>query len=290
MSNPTGNDWQPPAGEFLLDDLFRNPELAPQAGDTVTLNPPQANQPEYFLKTGTTSYKTLEEAVRGTEEKDRTVERLKQELANLKSQQPTQPQTTTPSAEDYRKSTFKRLAEAANKGDEIAYMDTLAEFQTQILSQFAPALTSVYEQQAISAVESEVKDFRSWLSGPEFSRTMEQFPALAQAIQVAKSDPRAAHQLNEFYKLAYRAYAGDPVRINEIQTQIARTSVAPAVQSRPTVSAGTPTPNTNGAPALRGTYTREQVLSDRNARAQFLKEYRERNSQAMDTAFGDIGL
>lgn len=285
--------WTPPGGDLTLDDLFPNPELPPQGGATGThQQAPQAPANEYFLKASTgTVYKTPEDAVRGTEEKDRTIERQKQELAQLRASHP-QPSVTQPPVEDYRKATFKKLAEAAQKGDELAYMDTLAEFQTQVLSQFAPALTGVYEQQAISAVESEVKDFRGWLSGGEYTRTLEQFPALANAIQIAKSDPRAAHQLNEFYKLAYRAYAGDPSRINETQTQLARNSAVPASQpTRPTLQSNTPTPVTGGLPQNIGApYTREQIMNDRAKRTEFLKRFREERSQSLDRTFGELGL
>lgn len=283
--------WNPPDGGLTLDDLFPNPELTPQGAAPVVQQTPQAPPVEPFLKTSTTTYKTLEEAVRGTEEKDRTVERLKTELAQLKQTHQATPTQSAP-AEDYRKVMFRRLAKAAQDGNEAEYMDALAEFQTSVLSQFAPALTGVYEQQAISAVESEVKDFRSWLNGPEYTRTLEQFPVLANAIQIAKSDPRAAHQLNEFYKLAYRAYAGDPARANETSTAVARSSVAPApTPTRPTLQANTPTPVISGLPQNIGApYTREQIMNNRALRTEFLKRFTAERSQALEKTFGELGL
>jgi hypothetical protein len=279
--------WNPPDGGLTLDELFPNPETAPQGQNSNAQVSVQQTQPEYFLKTGTTSYKSLEEAVRGTEEKDRTVERLKAELAQLKQQAPVAPATTLP-AEDYRKTMFKRLAEAAQKGDETGYMDVLAEFQSATLAQFAPALTGVYEEQAINKVESEAKDFRQWLHSPDYTRTLEQFPRLADAIRASKSDPRLAGQLEEFYRLAYRAYAAE--HVNELQAQAARSSAPAPTPTRPTLQSGTPTPIPNNLPTNNGTFSREQILTNRAARQEFLKQFRERQGAALDTRFGDVGL
>jgi hypothetical protein len=293
MSNdPNQNaDWNPPDGGLSLDELFPNPELASQSPATATPTAPQSHD-EFFLKTGTTSYKTAEEAARGTEEKDRTVERLKAEVAQLKAQHPVQSTTTSPeqTPSQYKKAMFKRLAEAAQAGNEEAYIDSLAELQTAVLSQFAPALTGVYEQQAIASVSGEAKDFSSWLHGPEYTRTLEQFPALASAIQTAKSDPRAAGQLTEFYRLAYRAYAGDPSRINQVMTDAARSSVAPVVPTRPTLQSSTPTPVPTGMPQRGAQLTREQILSDRTARKEFIERFKQERGASMEQRWGDIGL
>jgi len=283
--------WNPPDNGLTLDDLFPNPELPPQGGAAVTQTPAQQTQPEYFLKASTgTVYRTPEDAVRGTEEKDRTIERQKAQLAELQSK--LQPQHPQEPQVDFADQAYDKLAAAAQKGDKRAYIAALAEVQMATLSQFAPALTGVYEQQAITSNEAEVKDFRGWLSGPEYTRTLEQFPALANAISVAKSDPRAAGQLGEFYKLAYRAYAGDPGRINETQTQLARNSAAPApTPTRPTLQANVPTPVTGSLPQNIGApYTREQIMNDRAKRTEFLKRYREERAGAMNTTFGELGL
>lgn len=283
--------WTPPGGELSLDDLFPNPEI-PQQGNVSGSQPQsQPAPPEYFLKASTgTVYRTPEDAVRGTEEKDRTIERLKSEKAQLESRlAPSTPQSAQP---DFAEDAYDRLAAAAQKGDKKAYIAALADVQMATLSQFAPALTGVYEQQAITSNEAEVKDFRGWLSGPEYTRTLEQFPALGHAISIAKSDPRQAGQLGEFYRLAYRAYAGDPARINETQTQIARNSAAPAsTPTRPTLQANTPTPVSGGLPQNIGApYTREQIMNDRAKRTEFLKRFREERGQSLDRTFGDIGL
>ena len=290
QSTMLNDGWNPPDEGLTLDELFPNPELQPQAA-TSNAQPqtPQAPANEYFLKADTgTVYKTHEEAVRGTAEKDRTIERMKAELAQLKVQQPVATPQGAP-AEDYRKQMFKRLAESAQKGDEIAYMDALAEFQGAVLSQFAPALTGVYEEQAIAKVETEAKDFRQWLHGPAFTETMEKFPLLAQAIRAAKSDPRQAGQLEEFYRLAHRAYAAE--HVNDAVVQAARSGTnAQPIQARPTLQAGTPTPAQSRIPTNNGTFSREQVLNNREARAEFLKRFREERSGAMNAQFGDLGL
>jgi len=285
------SEWNPPGGELSLDELFPNPELNPQGTAPVTpVATPQPSAPEYFLKAATgTVYKTLEDAVRGTEEKDRTVERLKAEVAQLKAQHPAptpqQPQT------DFAEQAFDKLAEAATKGDKRAYIQALAEVQIATLQQFAPALTGVYEQQAVTKIESEgAKDFRAWLNGPDYSRTLEQYPRLAEGIQAAKSDPRFAGNLEEFYRLAYNAYVAS--KASEIATTAARNSAPAPTPTRPTIQASYPTPVTpqGGAPSSHGPMTREQVLSNRAARQEFIKRYTESRGTALDATFGDLGL
>lgn len=288
--HPDDQQWNPPGGELTLDDLFPNPEVTPQQSQPVTQTQPPA-APEYFLKASTgTVYKTPEDAVRGTEEKDRTILAQKAELDRLRNSHA--PSTPEPPQADFAETAFDKLAAAAQKGDKRAYIQALAEVQMATLSQFAPALTGVYEQQAISSLESEVKDFRSWLNSPDYTRTLEQFPQLANAIQVAKSDPRASNQLGEYYKLAYRAYAGDPHRINDTQTQMVRDSVPSApTPTRPTLQSSTPTPTPSGLPQNVGApYTREQILSNRATRQEFLKRYAAERNTSLDKSFGELGL
>ena len=284
------SEWNPPDGGLSLDELFPNPENASQTPTPVAQNvTPQAHQPEYFLKASTgTVYNSLEDAVRGTEEKDRTVERLKAELAQLKAQTP-QPQSQ-PQA-DFAETAFDKLATAAQKGDKRAYIQALAEVQMATLQQFAPVLSGVYEQNAVSRIESEgAENFRAWLNSPDYTRTLEQFPRLAEGIQAAKNDPRFAGNLEEFYRLAYGAYVASKAK--EISTTAARNSAPAPTQPRPTLQANYPTPVTqSGGPRVSsGPMTREQVLSNRQARQEFIKRYQETRGAALDSSFGELGL
>ena len=280
------NAWDPPAGDLNLDDLFPNPELAEQQPAPATQPPPPA-APEYFLKASTgTVYKSHEDAVRGTEEKDRTIERLKGQIAA--NPQPTPPPPGQPDSDAFAKDIFKRLSDAASSGNEKAYLQTLAEFQMSQLAPFAPLLTEVAKEKAIRAMEPEAQDFRKFVGSAEYERTLEQFPLLKDAIRVAEQDPYRSGQLPEFYRLVYRSYTGE--HAGERQAREIATNVPAPPPSRPTLTSSTPTLPATGIPAQSLRMTRDQVLQDRNARKEFLKRFEAENSGALNTSWSQVGL
>ncbi len=111
-SQTTGWFNDAPGGDIDLDKLFPNPELALQAPSQPPAAEPAAPQApaaeQYFLKTATgTVYKSAEDAIRGTEEKDRVIQQLREKIAQSEGQDPlkkSQQAAQPPVEADYRQS------------------------------------------------------------------------------------------------------------------------------------------------------------------------------------------
>lgn len=281
------SSWNPPSGEMSLDDLFQNPELVAQ--QPAPVQPPVQPAPvEDFLKASTgTVYRSREEAIRGTEEKDRTIERLK---AQIQQQSQPAPSATQPSQteDEYAKGIFKRFSDAASANDHQAYLRTLAEFQMSQLAPFAGLLSEVAKEKAIRAMEPEAQDFRQFVGSSEYTRTLEQFPTLKDAIRNAEANPQMAGQLGEFYKLAYRSYKAE--HAGEAAAQQIVQQVPAPTPARPTLSPSTPSLPPTGVPQRSAQMSRDQVLGDRNARREFLKRYESENGGALQTQWSSVGL
>ncbi len=279
------SDYNPPDGGMSLDDLFPNPETALQQPNQP-IQPVQP-APDYFLKASTgTVYRSQEDAVRGIEEKDRTIERLKSQLASMPQPQPTTPQA--PDGTQYAKDLFKRLSAAAQAGDEVSYVQALTELQMNNLQPFAGLLNEVAREKAIRAMEPEAKDFRHFVGSAEYERTLEQFPLLKDAIKLAETDPYRSGQLPEFYKLVYRSYSAE--HANDVARQIAQSTQPAPPPSRPTLTSSTPTLPPQGIPQRSMQMSRDQVLADRSARRDFLKRYESENSGSLSTSWSSVGL
>lgn len=288
--NAASAQWNPPGGDFNLDDLFPNPEGNPQSEPQVTQAPAQPVEPEYFLRVPTGSvYKTAEEAANGFAEKDRTIERQKQELAQLKArphaqngQQPAQP--------DFAETAFDRLAEAAQKGDKRGYIQALADVQMATLSPLAPLIEEVAQERAVRNLGPNADNFRTFFASEEYGKILEHLPTLKQAIEAAKVNPaQFANQLPELYELAYNTYVAK--NTNQITRNAVNNNAQPVAPTppRPTLSSSTPTPVPSGNPSPVS-YTREQLLANRAARQQYLQRFRDERGGSLDVEFGKLGL
>lgn len=259
--------------DMLLDDLFPNPEVTPQAATTQpTAAPqpqppaqPQATTPEpttqtttppdsFFLKTPTgTVYKTKEEAERGYAEKDRVIEKLRQDyirdhgvdpitgkpasISVVTQQQPQQPQSYAQSDQF-----FDDLYKAVERSDKAAYRNTLGKFVAeiagsvtqQVLAPLQPLVSEFSRNSATSRVAQEISNFANFTQTPEYKAVLDEFPSLKQAITAAEENPGYAAQLPEYYKMAYRAAYGKavPEMVRTATTQTQTPQAQPAI--RPT--------------------------------------------------------
>ncbi len=253
---PTNWFADSPGGDLSLDDLFPNPETAPQ--DAPPPSSPAASQPpaeEFFLKTKTSVYKTQEAAAKGTEEKDELIAQMRQEIERINGTDPLKKTPATggqpPVDESLTrnpKKFFGDLVSAANAGDAEGYANTLARFQMELLSPYAPLLADVARERATRSAETANKGVREFIGSREYSEVLEQLPALKQAIEVAEADPQYAGYLEQYYKTAYLASLG--ARMPAI-VEAARATPAPQ-NPRPTLSSTTPTPPAEpGGPTYR---------------------------------------
>ncbi len=286
MPNPNGSldgaapaNWfdAAPGGDLSLDDLFPNPENPPQSDAPPASDPPPqaAPDPEYFLRTNTgTVYKTPEDAVKGTEEKDRVIAQLRSEVASIKGTDPLkktpatggQPQVDESLTRNPKKF-FGDLVAAANAGDAEAYANTLARFQMELLQPYSPLMADVSRERAVRSADSENKGVREFIGSREYSEVLEQLPALKQAIEAAEADPQYAGYLPQYYKTAYLASLGS--RMPAI-IESAKQTPAPQIP-RPTLVGSTPNlPAEPASPAFRSTAA---ALASKDGRRAIIEQF-----------------
>lgn len=283
----------PPAADMQLDELFPNPELAAQqpAPATPEPAPPQpAAEPAPFLKTATgTIYKSAEDAIRGTEEKDRVIAELRQKYRELEGRDPLkkQPQAAAPvtPAEITPESLFDELAAAAGKGDKRAYMQSFAKATESILAPYAPLLAEVARERAIRSAEARTPGVREFYGSDNFKQVTERIPLLRDALSQLENDPRASQaQLDQLFELA--KLASDGLRVPEL-VRGQQTAAAPPAQipPRPTLQNSTPTTPTSTAPSYR---SQEEMLRTPEGRKELIERYKSRT--APEVQFEQVGL
>lgn len=242
-----------PGGELDLDALFGNPEVQPTT--TVSTQPPQTDpqattpsESEPFLKTATgTVYKSAEDAVRGVEHKDQLIAQLRQQLAQQTGSDPLKrQQASTPSAPENtnylenQEAYFRDLGKAVEAKDQAKYLDVQRKFVYDALAPLTPTITTLVRTQAASTVEAEIKDFRQFQQSEDYVKTLDSMPMLKNAIEIAESNPTAAGQLPEFYKMAYYVHQGLKLpEIVQAQRVNAPEPVRPTVTSTPVTAPAT---------------------------------------------------
>lgn len=254
-----------PGGDFDLDDIFQNPEVTPTTATEDQTPTPTETTPvdESFLKTATgTVYKSQEDAVKGIEHKDTLIAQLRQELAAKTGSDPLKkpPEQTGPTNYLQDNETyFKDLSKAVETKDQARYMEVQRKFVFDSLAPLAPTLTSLMKEQAANVVESEVKGFRQFVTSEDYTKTLDSFPLLKEAIRVAESNPESSQQLPEFYKMAY--YASQGARVPEIVRASTNRTAEPV---RPTVSSSPIPPSTSGnrvvTPSLNTSEGRKAII------------------------------
>lgn len=249
-----------PGGDLNLDDLFPNPELAQRPQTPASPQAPQAPAapPSPYMRTATgTVYNSLEDAVRGTEEKDRIIAQLRAEKA---AEIGTDPLRRQPAPEDPSAAIYKRLAKAAGEGNAEDYVSTLRELTLQTLAPYGPLIAEAGREKVLRAAASENPQLREFVGSAEYLAVLERRPLLKEAIQRAESDPGAVSQLQEFYGLAY----GDavsrraPVVVSAPQTP----------NPRPTLHPSTPSPTGQTPQPYSGSYSLDQPLPGSKAERQ----------------------
>lgn len=281
LQTQLGSGWfdDAPGGNADLDSLFPNPE-GPQAPPAA---PPQAPpaQPEWFLESSTgTKYRSREEAARGLEEKDKYIEKLRKELEQSKTPAPApQAAAATQSYAQKPEGLIDDLVASLSKGDKRGYAETLARFNMELLSPYAPLLSEVSRERAIRAVEPEAQNIRQFLGSAEYTAALDEMPVLKQAIEYAESQPQAGDQLASLYKLAFRSAQAS--KLPQI-VQNAVHNAAPPQPIRPTLSPSTPTPQ------MGTTAIAPRDLNTEAGRKAIIERAEQRGVQNVD--FGSLGL
>jgi len=285
-----------PGGDVNFDDLFPiedGNQPAPQAAGTEQ---PPASQPqapvveEDFLKAGSSIYKTREEAARGIEHKDATIERLRQFAIQqtgydpLAERQVTQPQATHQQPPTQQQGSqfqylgngkryYEDLSAAVSKGDMDRYEQIQRTYNSEVLQSAigpaAPLLGEVARQRAVREVAKQIPEFQQFVDSDGYREVLDRMPILKNAIQMAENDFNMAPKLSELYQLTYLAHAGS--RRNGTQappvTQVPTTPAA-----RPTTTPSTMTPPSSSTTSVntpdwaRNSEVRKQLIKDSETR------------------------
>lgn len=260
--------------QMFADTTSQTPSV-PQVPEPQT---PAPSQSQFEIKTSTgTVYKTVEDAVKGIEHKDATIDRLRTELALRDGVDPITKQPIHSPAQQGssylqdQKKYMKDLASAVEKGDEDAYFQTQAKFVSDLLAPIAPIITDFAKSRAVERVSSEISEFSTFRSSDDFKVVLKDNPALAGAIQAAESDFRGHEQLPELYRLAYLAAQGRklPEILRQQREAAAKQTQAPPV--RQTLAPSTQAPAAEAALPLRPDGRVD--LSSREARQAIIKQF-----------------
>ena len=228
----------PPSADLNLDELFPNPDQQPQVAAPVPAEPPQAAPApsEPFLGT----YRTKEEAIKGYEEKDRYIAKLRQDLLDAQSKLP---QPKPEPVADPAEALYDQIAKAASSQDKKGYVQAQAELIRSVLAPYQDLLGEVARERAIRTAEARTPGVREFMGSETFKQVGERLPVLRDAIAQLEHNPQAAQaQLDQLMELA--KLAGDGLRMPDLLK--AQAQAAPAVaqtQPRPTLSQTTPTPS-----------------------------------------------
>lgn len=304
-SSPTSTNWldQTPGADTPFDELFggnpdqsltnSNPETqttTTSAASSQTVDGSQVRPPETFgtewepIKTRTGSvYNSREDTTKGIEEKDALIEQLRAKYKAATGQDPiAESRRPSPQAQaqtGYLNNPTKYaedLAAAAKSGDANRYMQVQLALQDEYNAPYRPILQDLARTAARTRVQTQVKDFDTFVNSEDFNRTLESTPALRMAIQNAEQDLRYSGQLEELYRLAYDSYTSR-TRLPELVRAAQQTGSTPAAAptlNRPVVQ------NSTLSPAVPTTQASDsELMRSPNGRAELIKRYQ---SQGMD--------
>lgn len=241
-----------PSGDLSLDDIFGENSSTPTTVEP-TANTPQdlaattttSTEPVIKTKTGTV-YKSIEDAVSGIEHKDSLIAQLREQVRQNTGRDPLNTRTAEPTSVNYtdnQEKYFEDIADAVARKDTGAYMKAQQKLIWDSLGPLAPTISNLSKANAERVVSEEMPEFKGFLASSQYSDIATRAPLLAEAIRSAESNPAAAAQLPELYRVAYLASQGSrmPELIQSVRNE------TPPIQPRPTVHS-TPI----AAPAVTG--------------------------------------
>lgn len=235
-TDPGSQGWNPPTGDEDFDSLFQrlgvdgenitNSNTVPTELTTAAEEPapqvpetPASPEPSKFeLKTKTgTIYKTAEDAVKGIETKDRTIEQLRSMIAAVTGEDPLSktgikpgttnaPQKPVSYLQDRRRfaQDLTKAAELGQKEDQWdPYGNVLGQYVYEIVQSavgpYIPVVQKVGRQEALEAVAKNVPEFRDFYGSQAYQKVLEQRPKLAGYIKNLEGNATMQEDLAEQY-------------------------------------------------------------------------------------------
>lgn len=278
-----------PGAELSFDELFpldgenigapQVPQGTVPSAPPVTPAPVAAPPaPEFFIKAGSTVYKSQEDAVKGIEHKDTLIGRYREYLQtkgiNPDTLQSAQPEPQVPAVDqspytylNNGKKLHADLADAMSKGDTNRWEEILRKHNEEQMqatyAPIAPYITEMARMRAVREVGTEVPNFGTFVDSDEYKQTLDNLPRLKQAIETAQSNFQMADSLGELYKIAYLATQGSRPAAPVVTAAPAAAPVVQTQPMRPTMAASTMVPPQPTSPADLTTQAgRQQYLKD----------------------------
>ena len=265
-SSSDAENWlnDAPGGDQDFDTMFsldQTPDQGLESPTEPVVQPPAPQEP--FLKAASTVYETPEDAIRGTDEKDRIIRNVTQNREQIAKALGVDPISGEVVQRDNGQPQAAALVEKSYEQDPNAYVSDLQKAAAENNSQkffeihqklvdeeldrrlgpVIPLVTNFAKQHAIEQIGADPKSFNSFLASEDFKAVVEELPLLREAISLAENDVAQAAQLPGLYRMAYLTSVG-----LKQQTPTAGQPVAvapiPPVRPRPTSSSATMAPPT----------------------------------------------
>lgn len=249
--------------DLTLDDLFtidsQEPAgFQPQVEPQVQTEPQAAPQRPYLQASTGTVYNTHEDAVRGTEEKDRQLEQMRQTFIAMHGYDPIsgKPVRFNPYNNEQEvnyardpERLYDDLAKANGDGnrppDKRAYA---AVMQKLLHDTYGPVMTQSAKTVTLTNLERRYPGITSFVEGDKYRDYLSERELLSQAIQASETQPGMQAQLADLYVLAYEGANGRNL------PQILKTARETSSPTNPTSSsAPRPTLQPTSQPAPSGT-------------------------------------
>lgn len=228
------DNWEPPGGDVNFDDIFGgagdgstdlSQKTAQQPGAAEPVKTPEppaepqapAAKTPFQLRTNTGStYNSLEDTIKGIEEKDRNLAILRNMVEAATGADPLKKGASAPSTVRYTNDS-RRYAEDLTKAADVgqktgnwdSYRDVQAKFQLELLEQtVGPYLSTVQKvgrQEALDSVSKTIPGFKDFYNSDDYHKALEARPKLKETIDAweRQPGPQAQETLSELYGLAY---------------------------------------------------------------------------------------
>lgn len=280
------SDYNPPYADIDFDQMFAREgrdgehiansnavavEPTTETTEPVVETKPAPSQPEFYIKTDGTVYKSREDAERGVQQKDQLIAQLRSMVSAVTGEDPLAksgakpaPTSVQPKPVSYLQDS-RRYAEDLQKASEFgqqtgnwdSYRNVQAQLQFEVtqaaVGPYMPVVQNVGRQQAINDVIRTNPDFRTFYASEEYQKVLEARPKLASFIQYAEQQPTMQEELKELYQSVWdaRQAAKLPELVKQHQTpqnptprmpqqSIARPSLQVPDQQRAQVRPSTP--------------------------------------------------
>lgn len=241
--DPGSLTWNPPTGDEDFDALFQrvgvdgenitNSNTVPTELTTASVEEPapqeapaaptESRWSELKTKTGTV-YKTAEDAVKGIETKDRTIEQLRSMIAAVTGEDPlskagVKPGTTNAPTKpvSYLQDEARYaqdLTQAADLGQKTndwkPYRNVMAQLAYEVVQSavgpYIPVVQKVGRQEAMEHVAKDVPEFREFYGSQDYQKVLEQRPKLAGYIKTLEGNATMQEDLAEQYLDAWNSH------------------------------------------------------------------------------------